>query len=81
MKCENIKDDYSGAVSGKVEITFSVDKAESDELQAALAIVEKYKKAAIAVMEHNPQLSEWHMISYKIKEGKLTVSIEDGMVG
>lgn len=85
MKLESIKEIGLSVVSGQVDVIFSTDVSESNELRSALGIVDKYKKAAFTVIKEekglNPKESDWHMVSYCVKNNKIIVSIKDGMAG
>ncbi len=85
MKFEKIETKCLSAVEGQTDVTFSVEKSESKELREALAVVEKYKKAAFAAIKKanigDPRESNWHMISYLVKSGEVTISLTDGMTG
>lgn len=85
MKFKNIKNVSSNAVSGQVDVTFEIDKTEANDLRAALAIVDKYKNAALSAIESetkfDPESSDWCMISYCVKNDKAIISVQDGMTG
>lgn len=81
MKVESVKDVFQGAVSGQVDVTLAIDQSEANELRQALKIVDKYKKVAVAALAVNPTESEWHMVTYSVKNDKVIVHIKDGMIG
>ncbi len=85
MKFESIKRAWDGAVSGQVDVTLTIDKAEARQLKDALALVRKYDQAAFKAMEsefkQEPETSDWCMVSYCIKNDKVIVSVKDGMAG
>lgn len=75
----------STAVSTKREVVIPIDTVQAAELRNALAVVEKYKKSALAAfrkeVKYSPKESDWCMISYCVKSDKVIVSITDGMAG
>jgi hypothetical protein len=85
MKFKELKAIGLSAVSGQIDVTLAADATECHELRAALAVVDKYKKAALkAIREEknqNPMNADWHMISYCVKGDKVIVSVKDGMAG
>lgn len=85
MKLEEVKTHIMSAVSNKTDVIISVDYEESQKLRDALAFIEKYKKLAFQAFKEKkkyfPNKSDWHMVSYGVKNDKVIVSIEDGMTG
>lgn len=85
MKTESVKDVFQGAVHGQSDVILLIDSNEAKDLRAALAVVDKYKKAAVDAFKkekkYDPKESEWHMISYAVKNDRVIVSIMDGMIG
>ncbi len=70
MKIENIIKNYSGAVSYKKTVEFSVSPNELVELCAALKVLNKYKKLAFNGLKFKPKHADWYMIDYEITDNK-----------
>lgn len=81
MKLESTKNVPLTMVSGQVDVTISVDKSEADELRAALKVVDRYNKFAFNSLKCDPRKSDWHMVSYRVKNNRVILSIQDGMAG
>lgn len=85
MKFNSLQERSCTAVSGTVNVTIDTTSEESQKLREALAIIEKYKKLAFEHFKkekkYAPTDSDWHMISYAVKNDKTIVSITDGMAG
>ena len=66
-------------------LVFSISNAESNELRDALAVVDKYKNAAIFVVKskkkYDVRTSDWHMVDYCVKDDVVIISVKDGMAG
>lgn len=80
MKVDNVKQCWSGAVSGRDEVTFTATKAETDELRNALAIVDKWQKQALKKVP-SVKGADWTMVTYAVKTDKVIVGIESGACG
>lgn len=86
MKIESIENGPGSAVWGLTNISIGITREESEELRAALAIVQKYEKAALKAIQSNRKCnpakdSDWCEISYSVKNDKVIVGIRDGMAG
>ena len=75
----------NGNVVGEVSVSFDIDSIEAKELRDALAIVDKYKKAAIKAIKEetkeDPTTSDWLEVHYQVKNNMVFVLIKDGMCG
>lgn len=80
MKIDNVKECWSGAVSGRDEVTFTATKAETDELRSALAIVDKWRKQALKQIP-SAKGADWTMLTYAVKTNKVIVGVESGACG
>lgn len=85
MKLESVEHVGGTVVSARTAVTFSVERKSANELRQALAIVQRYEKAAVKAVQqeiHNdPRESDWHRFSFAVKNDKVVVTIEDGMAG
>lgn len=82
MKFESAKNVFQGAVHGQVDVSLSLEPGEAQSLRTALALVHRYEKAALdavcdnkieGVQHPDPRTSEWHMVSYAVKNDKVIV--------
>jgi len=78
---------YQGAVSHKMEVTLVPDadpgkrgKESTDELRAALAVVDRYRKVAFAALKVGAE-ADWTMVDYVVKDDCVIVTIEQGACG
>lgn len=78
MNLKSFKTIFSGPVNGRTEVIFEATKAETDELRAALAVVDKWKKQALKVA---PKDSDWTMVDYAVKTDTVIVGVENGACG
>lgn len=85
MKIINTKTISSNAVWEETDVTLTLDEGDNQKIEDALAILNKYKKAAfIAIKEekgNSPSTSDWHMLEYKVEEDVLIIRVKDGMAG
>lgn len=86
MNIESVEIGPGSVVWGLTNVFIGITKEESNELRAALAIVQKYEKAALQAFhhkfKHNPAKdSDWCEIDYSVKNDKVIVGIRDGMAG
>jgi len=86
MKLESVERGPSGVVWGLTNVSIEITREESEKLRAALAIVQKYEKAALQAVrakhKYNPAKdSDWCEIAYSVKNDKVIVGIRDGMAG
>lgn len=80
---------YQGAISYKMEVTLVPDadpgksgKESTDELRAALALVDRYRKAAFAALKLGKIAdADWTMVDYAVKGDCVIVTIEQGACG
>jgi hypothetical protein len=70
---------YCGAVSHKMEVTLVPDDG-TDELRAALAVVDRYREVAFAALKVGAE-ADWTMVDYTVKDDCVTVTIEQGACG
>ncbi len=70
---------YQGAVSYKMEVTLVPDDG-TDELRAALAVVDRYRKVAFAALKVGAE-ADWTMVDYVVKDDCVIVTIEQGACG
>jgi protein tyrosine phosphatase len=81
MKAEEVIKGYDGAVRGERSVVISATKQETDELRAALAVVERFKKVALQAAKVKEKDADWTMLTYAVKTDKVIVKIEDGACG
>lgn len=86
MNIKSIDRVFDGVVSAETAISIEINKQASDELRSALAIIQKYQKAAIKAFQNKQKYdptkkSDWCQISYSVKNDKVIVNIKDGMAG
>lgn len=83
MQARETKILYQGAISYKKEVTLVPPngRAETDELRAALATVERYKRAAFKAMGLNEKGADWTMVDYAVKTDCVVVTVEQGACG
>lgn len=85
MKILEIKDVFQGAVSGQTDVSIALEQGEAVKLREALALIQKYEKAALKAMReeknYSPTESDWHNIQYAVKNDRIIVKIKDGMAG
>jgi hypothetical protein len=76
----------NGVVWSENQVSIDITKAQSDELRAALSLIDKYKKIAIkeyrGKYKFNPEReSDWCEFGYSVKNDKVLVLIRSGMAG
>jgi len=86
MKLESVERGPGSVVWELTNISIGITREESEELRAALAIVQKYEKAALQAVrakhKYNPAKdADWCEIAYSVKNDKVIVGIRDGMAG
>jgi len=85
MKILEVKDVAQGAVSGQTDVSISLEPGEAAKLREALALIQRYEKAALKAIKgekkYSPTESDWHNIQYAVKNDRIIVKIKDGMAG
>jgi len=81
MKAEEVIKEYDGAVRGRRKVVVSATKQETDELRAALAVVDKFKRVALQAAKVKEKDADWTMLEYAVKTDRVIVTIEDGACG
>lgn len=86
MKTISVERGPGSVVWGSTNVSIEITREESEELRVALAIVQKYEKAALQAIQHkhkyNPvKESDWCEIAYSVKNDKVIIGIRDGMAG
>lgn len=85
MKILEIQDVFQGAVSGQMDVSIALEPGEAAKLREALALIQKYEKAALKAIKeekkYSPAESDWHNIQYAVKNDRIIVKIKDGMAG
>lgn len=78
MKYE-ILSNQNGAVRGKAVIKLKTTPEETTKLRQALAVVDRYKKAAMRAA--NSTKADWTMVGYAVKTDGVVVTVEQGSCG
>lgn len=83
MKSKDKKTLYQGAISVKREVTLVPEdlKKDTDELRLALALVDRYKKAALRALKTTEKTADWTMIEYSVKTDCVIVTVDQGACG
>jgi len=68
-------------ISTTATVTLETTREAADELRAALAIVDKHKKAAMKALKWQERNADWTMIGYGVKNDAVIVTVEQGMAG
>jgi len=72
-------------VAGQNDVSIALEPGEAPALREALALVQKYEKAALKAIKqekgYSPTESDWHNITYSVKNDRIIVKIKDGMAG
>lgn len=72
-------------VAGQNDVSIALESGEAVKLREALALIEKYKKAAFKAIKEEtgncPTDSDWHNVEYVVKNDKIIVKVKDGMAG
>lgn len=72
-------------VASQNDVSIALEVGEAPKLREALALIEKYKKAAFkAIREETgncPTGSDWHNLEYAVKNDRIIVKVKDGMAG
>lgn len=79
LKTETVTCLYDGAVRGLHEVSFSSSKEEIDELNKALAVIDKWRKQALKEVP-SASGADWIMIRYFVAD-KVIVEVEAGACG
>jgi hypothetical protein len=85
MKILEIKDVFQGVVSSQTDVSVELEAGEAAKLREALALIQKYEKAALKALKQEKGYcvteSDWHNIQYAVKNDRIIVKIKDGMAG
>jgi hypothetical protein len=85
MKILEIKDAFQGVVSSQTDVSIALEPGEAAKLRDALALIQKYEKAALKALKqekgYSATESDWHNIQYAVKNDRIIVKIKDGMAG
>lgn len=81
MKVKSSKQVYDGPVNGTWEVSFEITEDEEKELKNALAIVDKYKRAANKSAKHKVKNADWTEHHFNVKKNEVNVVIECGACG
>ena len=82
MSKPKISDERQGAISGYTTVRIPGTKEQMDELRAALAVVDRYKRKAMkAGNTVKENWADWTMVGYAVKTDCVEVKVEQGMAG
>lgn len=83
MKHRDVQTISSGPVHVKKEVTLVLDKGVEDakELRAALAVVGRYRTAAMRAIGWTEKDADWTMVGYAVKNDCVVVVVEQGACG
>lgn len=83
MKHRNVRTISSGAIHLKKEVTLVPEQGieATNALRLALALVDRYKKAAMIALGANDKTADWTMIEYSVKNDCVIVTVEQGACG
>lgn len=77
--------EQSSAVSEQFRVEIPIDNDAANELRNALNVVQRYEKKAINAIKEktkaSPLESDWHNVSYGVKNDRVIVTVKDGMAG
>lgn len=71
----------SGAIWVQKTVRVTATPEETAELRKALAVVDKYKKAAYKAAKTNERHADWTMVGYAVKTDAVIVTIDQGAAG
>ena len=76
---------FDGHVKSQVDVAFEAEENECAEFKKALSFIKKYEKRAIEQLisrgRRHPKESEIHKFDFAVKDGRITVSVTEGMLG
>jgi hypothetical protein len=75
-----VVDSKTYAIGYEKTVRVNATPEETAELRKALAVVERYKKAAMKAAKAGKD-ADWTMIGYAVKTDCVLVTIEQGMAG
>lgn len=83
MKTRDVRRISAGAIHLKMEVTLVPEKglADTNALRAALATVNRYKKAAMQALSLTERGADWTMIEYSVKNDCVVATVEQGACG
>lgn len=83
MKSRDARTVTMGAIHLKMEVTLVPEKGieDTNELRAALAVVHRYKKAAMKALSLTEKGADWTMLEYSVKNDCVVVVVEQGACG
>jgi hypothetical protein len=79
----SIVDKTDGPCRSKRTVKVEASAEELAELRAALAVVDKFKSAALHTIgwRDSPEAADWTMVGYAVKSDAVLVTVQSGMCG
>lgn len=71
----------NGPISGYSVVDVETTSSQVEELRKALAVVDRFRFAALKAAKIQEKNAEWTMLAYACKGNKVTVTIEQGACG
>jgi hypothetical protein len=68
------------AVYGEYDVTFSISKEESNELKKALAVIDKYEKAALEELKETAG-GDLRTFRYFLRSNSVIIKVSEGAIG
>lgn len=63
------------------ELTIQATPTQTNELRQALAVVDRWKKRALAAVGHKEKDADWTMVGYAVKTDRVIITVESGACG
>lgn len=72
-----------GAINTLSEVTLvpGTEDGDTEKLRLALALVDRYKKAALRALKTSEKSADWTRIEYAVKNDCVVVTVDQGMAG
>lgn len=83
IEVRSVQTRFNGAVSSRLEAVLepSNGKAATDELRAALNLVQRYRDAALKALNTTEKHADWTMVDFAVKTDCVVVTVRQGMCG
>ena len=85
LRSIEISDVFQSVIWSETDVSIALKPGEAENLRDALALIQKYEKAAFKAIKDKtgncPTESDWYNVQYAVKNDRIIVKIKDGMAG